>query len=99
MIYNNKDLKKKVGRPGRGGDGQEEEGTAKKEREAQKQGGLEKGMRLLCDQEGLAHSRPRARGLFSLGPWAARFCVFFIPKTSYRLIRAQLLDPLSTNSL
>ena len=99
MIYNNKDLKKKEGWPGRGGDGQEEEGTAKKEREAQKQGGLEKGMRLLCDQEGLAHSRPRARGPFSLGHWGARFCVFFIPKINRRLIKTQLLDPLSTNSL
>ena len=71
----------------------------KKKREAQKQGGPEKGSRPLCDREGLAHSRPRARGLFSLGCWAARFCVFFTPKTSRRLTRAQLLDPLSTNSL
>ena len=39
MIYNNKDLTKKEGRPGRGGDGQEEEGTAKKEREAQRKEG------------------------------------------------------------
>ena len=30
-------------------------------------GGPEKGRRLLCDREGLAHSRPRVRGPFSLG--------------------------------
>ena len=72
---------------------------AKKKREEQKQGGLEEGKRLLCDQKGLAHSHPRAKGPFSLGRWAARFCVFFSPKTSRRLIRAQLLDSLSTNSL
>ena len=83
---NNRDLTKKGG-------------TAKKEREAQKQGGLETGRMLLCDQEGLAHSRPRARGPLSLGCWATRLCVFFIPKTSHHLIRAQLLDLLSTNSL
>ena len=71
----------------------------KKKREAQKQGGPEKGSRPLCDREGLTHSRPQARGLFSLGCWAARFCVFFTPKTSRRLTRAQLSDPLSTNSL
>ena len=53
----------------------------------------------MCDREGLAHSHPRARGPFSLGRWATKFCVLFIPKTSRRLIRAQLLDPLSTNSL
>ena len=41
------------------------------------EGGPEKGRRLLCDREGLAHSRPRARGPFSLGCWAARFCVLF----------------------
>ena len=50
------------------GDGQEEEG------------GPEKGRRLLCDREGLAHSRPRVRGPFSLGRWAARFCVLFTQK-------------------
>ena len=65
----------------------------------EEEGGPETGRRLLRDREGLAHSRPRARGPFSLGRWAARFCVFFIPKTSHRLIRAQLLAPLSTNSL
>ena len=69
------------------GDGQEGEG------------GPEKGRRLLCDREGLAHSRPRAKGPLSLGRWVARFRVLFIPKTSRRLIRAQLLNPLSTNSL
>ena len=63
------------------------------------EGGPEKGRRLLCDREGLAHSYPRARGPFSLERWAARFCVLFIPKTSRRLIKAQLLAPLSTNSL
>ena len=43
-------------------------------------GGPEKGRRLLCDREGLAHSRPRVRGPFSLGRWAARFCVLFTQK-------------------
>ena len=83
---NNRDLTKKGG-------------TAKKEREAQKQGGLETGRKFLSDRDGLAHSRPRTKGPFSLGRWAARFCVIFIPKTSRRLIKAQLLNPLSTNSL
>ena len=31
--------------------------------------------------------------------WAVRFCVFFTLETSRHLIRAQLLDPFSTNSL
>ena len=44
------------------------------------EGGPEKGRRLLCDREGLAHSRPRVRGPFSLGRWAARFCVLFTQK-------------------
>ena len=35
------------------------------------EGGPETGRRLLCDREGLAHSRTRARGPFSLGRWAA----------------------------
>ena len=48
---------------------------------------------------GVGDSRPRMRGPFSLRRWAARFCVFFTRKTSRRLIRAKLLDPLSTNSL
>ena len=61
--------------------------------------GPEKGRRPLCDREGLAHPCPRTWGPFSLGRWAARFCVFFTPKTSHRLIRVQLLDPFSTNSL
>ena len=61
--------------------------------------GPEIGRRVLRDQEGLAYSRPRARGPFSLGCWTAWFYVPFIPKTSRRLIRAQLLAPLSTNSL
>ena len=67
--------------------------------EEEEEGGPEKGRRLLCDREGLAHRRSRARSPFSLGRWVARFCVLFIPKISRRLIRAQLLDPLSTNSL
>ena len=66
---------------------------------SQRRGGSEKGRRLLEDREGLAHPRPRANGSFSLGCWAIRFSVLFIPKTSRRLIKAQLLDPLSTNSL
>ena len=65
----------------------------------EEEGGPKTGRRLLRDREGLAHSRPRARGPFSLGRWAARFCVPFIPKTSRHLIKAQLLAPLSTNSL
>ena len=40
-----------------------------------------------------------SEGSFSLGCWAALFCVFFTLKTSRRFIRTQLLDPLSTNSL
>ena len=68
-------------------------GTAKKKREAQRKERGSLGVR------GVGDSRPRARGPFSLGHWAALFCVFFTPKTSRRLIKAQLLDPLSTNSL
>ena len=68
-------------------------------RDLTKEGGKKKGMRLLDDREGMAHPRPRANGSFSLGCWAIRFSVLFIPKTSRRLIKAQLLDPLSTNSL
>ena len=51
------------------------------------------------DVRGVGDFSPRARVLFSLGRWVALFCVFFTPKTSRRLIRAQLLDPLFTNSL
>ena len=68
-------------------------GTAKKEREAQR---TERGF---WGVKGVGDSHPRARGPFSLGRWTARFCVFFTPKTSRRLIRTQLLDPFSTNSL
>ena len=68
-------------------------GTAKKKEEAQKK---ERGSQ---DARGVEDSRPRARGPFFLGRWAARFCVFFTPKTSSRLIRTQLLHPFSTNSL
>ena len=68
-------------------------------RDLTNEGGKKKGMRLLDDREGMAHPRPRANGSFSLGCWAIRFSVLFIPKTSRRLIKAQLLDPLSTNSL
>ena len=68
-------------------------GTARKKREAQRK---ERGS---WDARGVGDSRPQARGPFSLGRWATRVYVFFIPKTSRRLIRAQLLDPLSTNSL
>ena len=65
----------------------------------EEEGGPETRRRLLRDREGLAHSRPQARGPFSLERWAARFCVPFIPKTSGHLIKAQLLASLSTNSL
>ena len=68
-------------------------GTAKKEREAQRTKRGFWGVKRVGD------SHPRARGPFSLGRWAARFCVFFTPKTSRRLIIAQLLDPFSINSL
>ena len=68
-------------------------GTARKKREAQRKERGSLGVR------GVGDSRPRARGPFSLGRWATRFCVFFTSKTSRRLIRAQLLDPLSTNLL
>ena len=66
---------------------------AKKKEEAQRK---ERGS---WDARGDGDSRPWARESFSLGRWAIRFCVFFTPKTSLRLIRAQLLDPLSTNLL
>ena len=72
---------------------QRKEKMAKKKKEAQKK---ERGS---WGTRGVGDSRPQAREPFSLGRWAVRFCVFFIPKTSRRLIRAQLLDPLSTNSL
>ena len=72
---------------------QREEGTAKKKKEAQKK---ERGS---WDARRVGDSRPRAKGPFSLGCWATRFCVFFTPKTSRCFIKAQLLDPLSTNSL
>ena len=65
----------------------------KRKKEAQKKGRGSWGAR------GVGGSRLQARGPFSLGRWAARFCVFFTPKTSHRLIRAQLLNPFSTNSL
>ena len=69
-------------------------GRRKKEsREAQRK---ERGS---WDARGVGSSRLRARGPFSLGRWAVRFCVFFTPETSRRLIRVQPLDPLSTNSL
>ena len=64
-----------------------------------RKGGPEKGRRPLCDREGLAHSRPRDWDPFFLRRWATLFCVFFTPKTSCRLIRAQLLDPFFTNLL
>ena len=52
----------------------------------------------MCDREGLGIP-VLERGVPSLGRWAALLCVFFTPKTSRRLIRAQLLDSFSTNSL
>ena len=67
-------------------------GTGKKKKAQRKERGS-------WDARGVGSSRPRARGPFSLGRWAIRFCVFSTPKTSHCLIRAQLLDPLSTNSL
>ena len=67
------------------GDGEEEEAQRK-----------ERGS---WDAKGVRSSRPRVKSPFSLGRWAIQFCVFFTPKTSRRLIRAQLLNPLSTNSL
>ena len=69
-------------------------GRRKKEsREAQRK---ERGS---WDARGVGSSRLRARGPFSLGRWAVRFCVFFTPEISRHLIRTQLLDPFSTNSL
>ena len=65
----------------------------------EEEGGPEKGRRLLCDREGLGIP-VLERGVPS--PWDIgppySVCVF-TPKTSRRLIRAQLLDPLFTNSL
>ena len=58
----------------------------KKKKKAQKK---ERGS---WDARGVGSSRPRVRGPFSQERWAVRFCVFFTPKTSRRLIRAQLLD-------
>ena len=53
--------------------------------------GPEKGERLLgCERSWEFPSSGEVS--FSLGRWAVRFCVFFTPKTSRRLIRAQLLD-------
>ena len=72
---------------------QRKEKMAKKKKEAQKK---ERGS---WGARGVGDSRRWVRGPFSLGRWAARFCVFFTPKTSRHLIRAQLLDPLSTNLL
>ena len=83
-IYNNRDHPKKRGG---GKDGQEEEG------------GPEKRRRLLFDREGLGVPVPE-RGVPS--PWDVgppNSVCFSTPKTSRCLIRAQLLDPLSTNSL
>ena len=57
-------------------------GEAKKKKETQKK---ERGS---WGATGVGDSCPRARGSFSLERWAARFCVFFTPKTSRRLIRA-----------
>ena len=51
------------------------------------------------DAREVGSSRPRARHPFSLGCWAVRFCLFFTPKTSSRIIKSQLLDSFSTNSL
>ena len=45
--------------------------TTEISQERKEVGGPELRGRLLCDREGLAHSRPRARGFFSLGRWAA----------------------------
>ena len=74
--------------------GDDQEGTARKEREAQsKEGGS------CVTERGVGPFPSSSEGPFSLGRWAARFCVLFIPKTSHRLIRAQFLDPLSTNSM
>ena len=71
-----------------------------KERARKEKGGPETGGRLLRDQEGvgtLPSSSERVPSPWD--DWVARFCVPFIPKTSRRLITAQLLAPLSTNSL
>ena len=67
-------------------------GTKKKKKAQRKERGS-------WDARGVGSSRLRARGPFSLGRWAIRFCVFFTPKISRRFIRAQLLDPFSINSL
>ena len=67
--------------------------AAKKKREAQRK---ERGS---WDARGDGDSHPRAKEPFSLGRWTIRFYMFFTPKTSRRLIKAQLLDPLSINSL
>ena len=60
--------------------------------------GPKKGRRLLCDREelGIPVLERRVPSPWDVGP---RLCVFFTPEISHRLIRAQLLDPLSTNSL
>ena len=67
------------------GDGEEEEGP-------------EKGERLLgCEWSWEFPSS--GEGSFLLRTFPVRFRVFFTSKTSRRLIRAQLLDLFSTNSL
>ena len=58
-----------------------------------------KGEKGSWDARGVGSSHPRARGPFSLGRRVAWFSAFFTTKTGHHPIRAQLLDPLSTNSL
>ena len=71
----------------------EKGGTAKRRKEAQKKEMGSWGTR------GVGGSRPQARGPFSLGRWAARFCVFSPLKQVVTSSKPQLLDSLSTNSL
>ena len=65
--------------------------TQSKRKNEGEEEGLEKGERLLgCERSWEFPSSGEVS--FSLGRWAIRFCVFFTPKTSRRLIKAQLLD-------
>ena len=58
-----------------------------------------KGEKGSWDVRGVGSSHPRARSTFSLGRRVAWFSAFFTTKTGHHPIRAQLLDPLSINSL
>ena len=72
--------------------------TQSKGDDQEEEEGPKKGRRLLCDREelGIPVLERRVPSPWDVGP---RLCVFFTPEISHRLIRAQLLDPLSTNSL